>query len=78
MVKVEYKKLAPILSIREAIDAKSYFTPEPMIMKQGEDPEGLFGKCAHVVEGEVFLTGQQHAYMEPQSAVVVPEENGEW
>ena len=66
------------MTIQDAVEAKSYFTVEPMVMKQGEDPDDKFKDCAHVVEGKVYLQGQQHAYMEPQSAICVPEESGEW
>uniref|UniRef100_A0A914DF20 FAD-binding PCMH-type domain-containing protein n=1 Tax=Acrobeloides nanus TaxID=290746 RepID=A0A914DF20_9BILA len=78
LVKVEYKKLKPIVTIQDAVEAKSYFTVEPIVLKQGEDPDDKFKDCAHVVEGKVYLQGQQHAYMEPQSAICVPEESGEW
>ena len=47
-------------------------------MKQGENPDECFKNCAEIVEGKVYLPGQQHCYLEPQSAIVVPEENGEW
>uniref|UniRef100_A0A914Z7G7 FAD-binding PCMH-type domain-containing protein n=1 Tax=Panagrolaimus superbus TaxID=310955 RepID=A0A914Z7G7_9BILA len=78
LVRVEYKPLKPIISIDDAIKAKSYYTPEPIVFKLGEDPDKIFKDCAYTVEGDVHLPGQQHCYMEPQSAVVVPEENGEW
>jgi xanthine dehydrogenase iron-sulfur cluster and FAD-binding subunit A len=78
LVKVEYKPLKPITTIEEAIKQKSYFSAEPMVFKQGENPDKHFKECAHVVEGDVFLPGQQHCYMEPQSAIVIPQENGEW
>jgi xanthine dehydrogenase/oxidase len=78
LVKVEYKPLKPLVSIEDAIKAKSYYTPEPMILKLGEDPDKVFKDCAYIVEGCIYLPGQQHGYMEPPAATVIPEENGEW
>uniref|UniRef100_A0AC34FBH9 FAD-binding PCMH-type domain-containing protein n=1 Tax=Panagrolaimus sp. ES5 TaxID=591445 RepID=A0AC34FBH9_9BILA len=78
LVKVEYKPLKPIITIGDAIKAKSYYTPEPMVFKLGEDPEKIFKDCAYIVEGDANIPGQQHCYMEPQSAIIIPEENGEW
>ncbi|KAE9552511.1 hypothetical protein FO519_004291, partial [Halicephalobus sp. NKZ332] len=78
LVKIEYKKLDPILSIKDAIKADSFFTPEPITVVTGQDPDEAFLSCAHVVEGNIRLEGQQHVYLEPQSAVCIPQEDQEW
>ena len=31
-----------------------------------------------MVEGNIELNGQQHVYLEPQSSVCIPQEDGEW
>ena len=33
------------------------------------------GECAHVLEGECRMGGQDHFYLEPHCCLVVPAEN---
>ena len=35
------------------------------------------GECAHIIEGEVKMGGQEHFYLEPQGSVIIPLENDE-
>ena len=35
------------------------------------------GECAHVLEGECRMGGQDHFYLEPHCCLVVPAENSE-
>lgn len=41
------------------------------------DVDAAWPQCAHVVEGEVRIGGQEHFYLEPQGSVVLPGENSE-
>jgi hypothetical protein len=42
------------------------------------DVDGAWAGCAHVVEGEVRLGGQEHFYLEPQGTLILPGENDEY
>ncbi|PYH45286.1 putative xanthine dehydrogenase HxA [Aspergillus saccharolyticus JOP 1030-1] len=75
-VKVEYEDLPMILSIEEAIEAKSFFEHYRYI--QSGDVESAFEKAAHVFTGESKMGGQEHFYLETQACVAIPKnEDGE-
>ncbi|VDM39335.1 unnamed protein product [Toxocara canis] len=80
LVKIEYKRLKPILTIEDAIEAKSFhFRADPHeFLRDWSDGEDYFKECRFVVEGNVVMGAQEHAYMETQSAICIPEENDEW
>lgn len=70
-VEVEYEELPAILSIKEAIDAKSFHPNTERRLQKG-DVELCFksGQCDKIIEGEVQMGGQEHFYMEPQCSLV--------
>ncbi|CAH8353203.1 unnamed protein product [Eruca vesicaria subsp. sativa] len=76
-VKVEYEELPAILSIREAIAAKS-FHPNTEKMQRKGDVELCFesGQCDRIIEGEVQMGGQEHFYMEPHGSLVWTADGG--
>ena len=74
LVRVTYEPLAPILSIAEAIAAQSFLT-EPEWMRRG-DAEGALSQAAHRLEGELFIGGQEHFYLETQAALALIDESG--
>ncbi|OKL60030.1 Xanthine dehydrogenase [Talaromyces atroroseus] len=75
-VKVDYEELPAILSIEEAIEAKSFFEHFRHI-KNG-DTEAAFKDADHVFTGVSRMGGQEHFYLETQACVVVPKpEDGE-
>lgn len=73
-VKVEYEELKPILTIDEAIEAKSFY-PYGKELRKGAPPEKMaevFAKCDRVFEGVVRIGGQEHFYLETNAAMVIP------
>jgi len=75
-VEVEYEELPAVLTIKEAIDANSFHC-DWFEIKRGDIDEGM-KKADYVIDGEVVLEGQDHFYLEPQSAIVTPGEDGEF
>jgi xanthine dehydrogenase/oxidase len=76
LVKVEYEELPAILTMEEAIEAKSFFQLFRHI-KNG-DTEAAFKEADHVFTGVSRMGGQEHFYLETQACVVVPKpEDGE-
>jgi len=75
-VQVEYEELPAIVTIEQAIEAKSYYMSDRTI--QRGDTDAGFAACDEVLEGEVRLGGQEHFYLETQGSVAVPKgEDGE-
>ena len=70
-VKVEYHKLPALLSIDDAIEAKSFF-PIPDASIDFGDPDAAFKTADHVLTGTARMGGQEHFYMETQCCLVVP------
>ncbi|KAI9595521.1 xanthine dehydrogenase [Syncephalis fuscata] len=65
MVKVEYEELPHIITIEEAIEAKSFFKVQKRINK-GD------------VDGEYRMGGQEHFYLETHGCIAIPKgEDGE-
>ena len=77
LVQVQYKKLPPIITIKEAIAANAYFPNSHQSILTG-DPEAAFQTCFKVIEGEMSVGGQEHFYMETMNTIAVPsKEDGE-
>lgn len=76
-VQVEYEELPAILSIQEAIDAKSFHPNMERCFRKG-DVDICFqsGQCDKIIEGEVRVGGQEHFYLEPHSSVVWTMDHG--
>jgi CO/xanthine dehydrogenase Mo-binding subunit len=82
-IRVEYEPLEPL------IDPKAALRPDaPRVhperadnliaayrLRRG-DPAAAFPSCAHVIEREYRTQHVEHAYLEPESAVAVPEPDG--
>lgn len=76
LVRVEVDEETPLVTIQDALEARSFHgKPEGYLVKQGNLEKG-FSECAQVVEGEVSLCGQYHFYLEPQSALAIPQDEG--
>eukprot|EP00727_Mastigamoeba_balamuthi_P009965 m51a1_g5591 xanthine dehydrogenase/oxidase, putative (1321) ;mRNA; f:649854-654584 len=69
----EYEDLPSVLTIEEAVAKSSYLEPEHdwKLLVRG-DPDGALSRAQHVIEGEVRVGGQEHFYIEPQAALVIP------
>ncbi|CAH2076757.1 unnamed protein product [Thlaspi arvense] len=70
-VDVRYEELPAILSIKEAVSAKSFHPNTEKRLKKG-DVELCFqsGQCDRIIEGEVQMGGQEHFYLEPNGSLV--------
>jgi xanthine dehydrogenase large subunit len=72
LAKVTYEPLPPILSIAQAIAAESFHLP-PDRLRRGE-PERALLSAAERLEGELFVGGQEHFYLETQAALALPDD----
>lgn len=73
-VVVEYEPLKPILTLREAMTARSFHN-EPNFIRRG-DIDSTLKKAEQTIEGEFELQGQEHFYLEMQAAWAEPGEDG--
>ncbi|MGO9002090.1 MAG: xanthine dehydrogenase molybdopterin binding subunit [Limisphaerales bacterium] len=71
---VEYEPLPPLLKIEEAIAHNSFHT-EPNFIRRG-DVQGALKKSPQVLDGEFYMAGQEHFYLEMQAACAEPGEDG--
>lgn len=70
-VQVVYKELPAILSIQDAINARSFHpNTEKCLIKGDVDLCFQLGQCDRIIEGEVQIGGQEHFYLEPHSSVI--------
>jgi xanthine dehydrogenase large subunit len=73
-VVAEYRPLPPILSVEDAI-AQGSFHSGPLCIRRG-DAEAELALCAHRIEGEIHIGGQEHFYLETQATVAWLDESG--
>ena len=71
---IEYEKLPVIIDPREAFEKNRLIIP-PKTFSFG-DTEKAWKDCDVIVEGKVESGGQEHLYLETQSAIAIPEEGG--
>ncbi|XP_040286533.1 xanthine dehydrogenase/oxidase isoform X1 [Bufo bufo] len=75
-VKITYEELEPIITIQDAIDKQSFFPPIKKIANG--DIEKGFQEADDTVEGEIYIGGQEHFYLETNCCIAVPKgEDGE-
>lgn len=75
LVKVVYEDLPAILTIDEAIEAKSFYSHGRQLRKGAaleESMDHIFSKCDRIFEGTVRMGGQEHFYLETNAAMVIP------
>jgi len=73
-VEAEYRPLTPILTIPEAIVARSFHSG-PFCMRRG-DAGAEMAASAHRLAGELNIGGQEHFYLETMCAIARPDESG--
>ncbi|KTF80731.1 hypothetical protein cypCar_00020490 [Cyprinus carpio] len=56
---------------QEAIEHQSFFDPKRKL-ERGNLEEG-FEKADHILEGELYMGGQEHFYMETQGLIAIPK-----
>ncbi|KAF7824255.1 xanthine dehydrogenase 1-like [Senna tora] len=76
-VHVEYEELPAILTIQDAINAKSFHPNSERCLRKG-DVDHCFqsGQCDKIIEAEVQIGGQEHFYLEPHSSLVWTVDGG--
>ncbi|KAF2187174.1 hypothetical protein K469DRAFT_705737 [Zopfia rhizophila CBS 207.26] len=75
VVKVVYEDLPPVLTIEEAIEAKSFFKHGKSLKKGlaiDEKMEEAFAKCDRMFQGTTKVGGQEHFYLETNAALAIP------
>ncbi|WAR06104.1 XDH-like protein [Mya arenaria] len=70
LVKIQYEELKPILTIKDAIEAKSFYR-DMQYLHDGDVEKG-FAESDKIISGEYETGQQEHFYMEPQVALAVP------
>ncbi len=65
---------APVVAVPEAVEQRPNLFNEMRLVK-GDIEQG-FAEADAIVEGEYRTGYQEHAYLEPQGAIAVPEEHG--
>ncbi|KAL4198306.1 hypothetical protein AMTRI_Chr03g139530 [Amborella trichopoda] len=76
-VKIEYEELPAVLSIRDALEVRSFHPGTERFLQKG-DVEGCFGGgiCDKIIEGEVQVGGQEHFYLETQCSLIWTVDGG--
>ncbi|MBV7407529.1 xanthine dehydrogenase molybdopterin binding subunit [Maritimibacter sp. DP1N21-5] len=74
--RLEIAEKPPILTVDEALAAKSYFEGGPITWTRGDAAEAMPG-AAHVITGEIEIGGQEHFYLEGQISLATPQDNGD-
>jgi xanthine dehydrogenase large subunit len=75
-VKLEIEPLPAILSVHDALAAKSYVLP-PVHVTRGDAATAL-QQAPHTLSGTLEVGGQEHFYLEGQIAYVLPMEQNQW
>jgi xanthine dehydrogenase molybdopterin binding subunit len=75
LIRIEYSPLDPVLTIEDSMACNNRLAPQRKIERG--DPDAAFASCAHVFEGELRTGAQEHWYLETQSCVCVPGEDGD-
>ncbi|RPA92100.1 molybdenum cofactor-binding domain-containing protein [Choiromyces venosus 120613-1] len=71
LVDVQYEELPPILTISEAIAAKSFF-PHGKMLIRGKPTVETFKDCDFIYESISRMDGQEYFYLETNAAAVIP------
>jgi xanthine dehydrogenase/oxidase len=76
LVVIEYEHLQPtIFTIDQAIQHDSYFEGERAMING--DIETALRDAEHTLEGELYIGGQEHFYLETNCCIAQPNEDGE-
>ena len=75
-IKLDIEALPAILSVKDALAAKTYVLP-PVHVRRG-DAATAMQKATHRLSGTLEVGGQEHFYLEGQIAYVLPMEQNQW
>lgn len=74
LVRVNYEQQQPILSIKEAIEQQSFIGTTKEIATG--DVDTALAASPHTLSGTITLKGAEHFYLENQTAIAYPQEDG--
>lgn len=79
-LKIEYDVIESSLTMEEALNVKNLIYGNDNILKKYEihkgDIENGFKNANQIIEGEYRTHHQEHAYIEPQGIIAVPDKDG--
>ena len=75
LIDIEYEELEIVVDARDAFKKNMLIMP-PRTFESGNIDEA-WKQCTTIVEGTAESGGQEHLYLETQSAFAIPKENGE-
>lgn len=73
LVRIEYDKLKPVLSVEEALQSRAFIGTEHSVGRG--DIHDAFNRAENILRGQFYNGGQEHFYFEPHSSIAIPEEN---
>ena len=74
-VEVDYEPLPAVVTVRDAIEAKSFQGGSPRL--QRGDVDAAFARAAHVFSGVTECAGQEHFYLETHCSLASVDESGQ-
>lgn len=75
LVKIDVEEEKAILSLDEAIEEKEFLYTATSF-KRGGNPEEIINNSKFKLEGDFFSGGQEHFYLESQSSIAYPLDDG--
>ena len=73
---ITYAEETPILTIDQAMAAKSHFEDGPRVWTKG-DVDAAIAAAPRRLTGRIEMGGQEHFYLEGQAALALPQEGGD-
>lgn len=73
LIEIEFEELPTVLTIEESIEKGQLIAP-PRKIESGNVENG-FNNSPNVIEGTLHIGGQEHWYLETQSALAIPGEH---
>jgi xanthine dehydrogenase large subunit len=70
----DIEELPALITVADAMAAKSWFDPEPYQFVKG-DAEPALAAAPHRLKGSIEIGGQEHFYLESQAALAIPGED---
>ncbi|MEN0036062.1 MAG: xanthine dehydrogenase molybdopterin binding subunit [Cellvibrio sp.] len=74
LAKIEYEELPAQLTVEDSLSAQSFVLPQHQLL-QG-DPDSKIASAPHKLNGEIYVRGQEHFYLEGQISEARLTEDG--
>uniref|UniRef100_A0A6I8PKZ2 Xanthine dehydrogenase/oxidase n=1 Tax=Ornithorhynchus anatinus TaxID=9258 RepID=A0A6I8PKZ2_ORNAN len=72
-VKIAYEELPAIISIEDSLKEKSFHNDSFLLKIEKGDLQKGFADAEHILEGEVYIGGQEHFYLETHCTIAIPK-----